>query len=357
MVFTYLVRDPTEIFIKDEAHAKKKRVNRKWRLIWSLSFSDNIICKLIWNFTSKNAINRFQYGEDGEVHTGIGVGHHDDGLDNLFHKITALRKGRGLVSTDDASNWDLSTTRDGFLFGAMIAFRSAAGGIQDPDKANAFHRLMYSFTLAHTAHVVVFGVTVVSIFCFGLMPSGIWYTGLLNSVMRSLGVVLSGAVDAISVGDDNTRGPFREDLSDEDIIRLSLALAETGLVVKPGSKKEGGSDGPFEITSHTIWRNEESNIRARYENEAKFYATFLLKTFPDADSYADKIQEGYDSLQALEALIKAPSRDHTAAYKFLLRHPGNEKLVKIMADLYDAFGWEWEAIDACEQAELLADFL
>ena len=175
--------------------------------------------------------------------------------------------------------------------------------------------------------------------------------------MRSLGVVLSGAVDAISVGDDNTRGPFREDLIDEDIIRLSLALAETGLVVKPGSKKEGGSDGPFEITSHTIWRDEESNIRARYENEAKFYATFLLKTFPDADSYADKIQEGYDSLQALEALIKAPSRDHTAAYKFLLRHPGNEKLVKIMADLYDAFGWEWEAIDACEQAELLADFL
>ena len=189
MIFTYLVRDPTEVFIKDEAHAKKKRDKRKWRLIWSLSFSDNVLCKLIWGFTSKNAITRFQFGEDGEIHTGIGVGHHNEGIDNLFNKICALCKGRGSVSTDDASNWDLSTTRDGFVFGAMIAFRSAAGGIQDTDKANAFHRLMYSFTLAHTAHVVIFGITVVSIFSYGLMPSGIWYTGLLNSIMRSLGVI------------------------------------------------------------------------------------------------------------------------------------------------------------------------
>ena len=60
------------------------------------------------------------------------------------------------------------------------------------------------------------------------------------------------------------------------------------MVVKPGSRKEGGVDGPFEI----IWRDTEMNVKARYVNEEKFFATFLLKTFPDADTFANRIAEG-----------------------------------------------------------------
>ena len=110
----------------------------------------------------------------GTVHTGIGVGHHDAGLENLFNKISGLH-------------------RDGFMSGTMIAFRAAAGGIDCEETATAFQRLMYSYTVAHTAHTAIFGEVMVEIFSFGPMPSGIWLTGILNSIMMSLGVILGGA--------------------------------------------------------------------------------------------------------------------------------------------------------------------
>ena len=79
MIYKFLVRDPTEIFVKDEAHSAKKVKSNKWRLIWSLSFSDNVVCKLIWGYLAKNAVAQFQCDKPGTVHTGIGVGHHDEG--------------------------------------------------------------------------------------------------------------------------------------------------------------------------------------------------------------------------------------------------------------------------------------
>ena len=126
------------------------------------------------------------------------------------------------MTTDDASNWDLSASRDGFVFGSMIVYRAAAGGLEDEPLAEAFQRLTFSYVIAHTAHTVIFGEVLIEIFAFGLMPSGIWFTGLLNSIMRSLGVVLAGSVDAISVGDDNSRGPPRANLSVMKPLHASL---------------------------------------------------------------------------------------------------------------------------------------
>ena len=53
-----------------------------------------------------------------------------------------------------------------------------------------------------------------------------------------LRIILGGSIDAISVGDDNSRGPKREGLSDEALARLARALIETGLVAKEGSAQE-----------------------------------------------------------------------------------------------------------------------
>ena len=36
MIYHHMVRDPIEVFIKDEAHTPQKCSNKKWRLIWSL---------------------------------------------------------------------------------------------------------------------------------------------------------------------------------------------------------------------------------------------------------------------------------------------------------------------------------
>ena len=66
-------------------------------------------------------------------------------------KLSAMHGEEGRpVSTDDASYWDLSTTRDGFLYGTMIAFQAGALGVEDPEMADFYHRLMFAFAIAHT---------------------------------------------------------------------------------------------------------------------------------------------------------------------------------------------------------------
>ena len=65
----------------------------------------------------------------------------------------------GDVTTDDASNWDLSTTRDGLMLGSMLGFQAGAAGITDEDGVNFYHRLMFAFTCAHTAHLTIFGLS------------------------------------------------------------------------------------------------------------------------------------------------------------------------------------------------------
>ena len=60
MIYQYLVKDPTEVFIKEEAHSGKKVKTGKWRLIWALSFSDNLLCKFLYGPVSKNLIAQFQ---------------------------------------------------------------------------------------------------------------------------------------------------------------------------------------------------------------------------------------------------------------------------------------------------------
>ena len=106
------------------------------------------------------------------------------------------------------------------------------------------------------------------------MPSGIWYTGLINSVMRSMGVILAGYRRALSVGDDNVRGPPREGLTQEDLDRLWKTLLKTGLEVKEGTMRSAPLGGPYELTSHGI-RAECHAVGAVYMNEEKFLASFF----------------------------------------------------------------------------------
>ena len=173
----------------------------------------------------------------------MGIGHDDNGLRNALMRLMSLhrRDGSGEVTTDDASNWDVSTTRDGFMFAGMSLFPSLVNGSAVPD---VIHRLLFGFLSAHTAHVAIFGSVTVALALFGLMVSGIWYTGLINSIMRSLGVILAGYTRALSVGDDNVRGPPRQGLTESDLERLWKALLKTGLEVKEGTARSAPLGGP-----------------------------------------------------------------------------------------------------------------
>ena len=105
-----------------------------------------MLCKLLWKYGAKNSVAQFQAdqtGKTGEPHSGIGLGHRDAGLHNILEKLEALHtRSFGNATTDDASNWDLSTTRDGFVLGSMLAFQAAVAGAECDCVANFFHRVL-----------------------------------------------------------------------------------------------------------------------------------------------------------------------------------------------------------------------
>ena len=148
MIWKYYVRDPTEVFVKEEAHGPKKVRNGKWRLIWALSFSDNLLCKFLFDRVSKNLIRQFQRDSHEGAFSAIGIGHDDDGLTNALMRLMRLHysDGSGKVTTDDASNWDVSTTRDGFMLAGMALFPAMVSGSPTPE---VIQKLMFGFMCAH----------------------------------------------------------------------------------------------------------------------------------------------------------------------------------------------------------------
>ena len=212
----------------------------------------------------------------------------------------------------------------------------------------------------HTAHVAIFGADLVELSVFGLMPSGIWYTGLLNSITRSLGVILAGSTRAISVGDDNVRGPPRIGLLSDDLHRLTLALLETGLTVKEGTQRSSAKGGPYEITSHSVWTRSDGTTGASYLNEEEFLASFLLMTFPHDEDYQKASVENPGSTTAdllKMTKVRPPTVEQTEAYKFFLEHPDNARMRNFLADIYSAMGWNWDGVRQAENELVINDLL
>ena len=112
------------VFLRDEAHAGKKRKIGKWRLICFVSFSHNVVCKLLRNYLAKSSISQFQEDSDGGPFSGIGVGHHDKGLENLLEWLSEMHgTSEGNVSTDDVNNCPrgpLGYFRDGSHFHCLF---------------------------------------------------------------------------------------------------------------------------------------------------------------------------------------------------------------------------------------------
>ena len=109
---------------------------------------------------SKNLISQFQRDSKESAFSGIGKGHDDVGLESVLHRLMAMQHadGGGHVTTDDASNWDLSTARDGFMLGGgMMLFQAMMGGTSHQPLVDVLHTLAFGFLCAHTARLAIFG--------------------------------------------------------------------------------------------------------------------------------------------------------------------------------------------------------
>jgi hypothetical protein len=192
--------DPKIAFIKGEPHEQKKI--DAWRLIWNVSFVDQLNQDILHREQNKLDISAYQ--KQTLTIQANGMGHHDAGVDHLGEVMLGQFQS-GEATDADASGWDLSVPRDGIM---MDGDRRVSRLIHpEGDEQGALRKvvivdLLEIEAVCNTAHVVAIGEDLYQSNRFGITASGVPSTSGQNSPMRSIQVLLAGAESSISLGDD-----------------------------------------------------------------------------------------------------------------------------------------------------------
>jgi len=258
------LRDPTDVFVKDEPHTADKARREMWRLIWNVSLVDSI-CQAYFNRELNLQQNRDYQGGHPVPHT-CGMGHHDDGIKRLGEAIEAAFPD-GVVCSSDASGWDMSVSRDGLIFDGLVrAIRT-----QDPS-ATAYHNIGTSVCIlldkfVQSAHMICTGTSLWSVDVYGITASGLPDTTTQNSFVRGMGAKLAGCFKALTAGDD---------LLCDNRLRLPV-LTEHGTITKGDVTTANWRKGqPVGFTSHSLVRGPDGQWSAHFENESKALHRLLL---------------------------------------------------------------------------------
>jgi len=295
-------KDPEELFIKPEAHAPRKRMARRWRLIWNPSLLDTLLLHALHVRTNKQSLQDYEEGR--MTHQVLGMGHHDEGVEKLGAIIDSLYQTGEVVTTSDASGWDFSVRRDGFYLDAYRRIHQACSG--DVDELEAFTQLLLCQAATLSAHVVAVGSDLVELLHFGILSSGILSTGEINSFLRTFYAFCSGAVATMACSDDLVAAG---ELNMDTLRAFGIVDPEVEIV------EEGK---PLDFTSH-LFVKEGGKWKAVYNNLEKLFNGLLLRNYrPDGT-------------------MKTPDAEVAAGHRFALRH--NEYASWFYARLYDAFGF------------------
>ncbi len=277
--------DPRVLFTKSEAHALAKADENRWRLIWSISVVDTL-CQLIPH-NAQNKADIAAYQEGTLNMQGIGMGHHDDGIQRTGQVFEWLGELGLLLESSDASGWDLSVCRDAIMLDAERRMRLS--NLTDPRELNTLRFLLYTEALCNSAHVVAFDGQLWESDRFGITASGIPSTSCQNSPIRTLQFLACGGKRGHSVGDDLIgAGASSREL-----------LESCGTIIK-GEPTYSPPEGPHSLTSHTYSRPGPPGTpwQATFENFNKLLAHVDLRRVPGCAPADDQLK---GCLQAIRA--------------------------------------------------------
>ena len=299
------LRDPVELFVKEEGHSEKKAATETWRLICNVSLADCLVEAYLGNDLNKQQIRDYQAG--AVVSHTCGMGHHDEGIDRLGSHIENLFPNGRVVSTD-ASGWDMSVSRDAIMADAtdrsLRVFRSLASrGLTQPGCQQAVGTALglMADKLCMSCHTFVSGNDIWSVEVYGITASGLPDTTTQNSFMRGLGAIIAGTKSAACAGDDLLlSSPLNE-----------AALKGQGTITKEGMTVSNWKLGePIEFTSHDLERDPAGKWTSTFKNVSKSLHRLLLQfreTPPAADviggiAFAMRSSDG--QLKQLSALCE-----------------------------------------------------
>lgn len=279
------MKDPLELFTKEEAHKPKKVEEKSWRLIWNVSLLDNCMTYVAHNTQNKADIAEYQTNLDFRAQA-LGLGHHDDGIvriGHLFDNLLQICREEGLeekITDQDASGWDLSVNADQFYMDAERRAALHRFSFDQTDPAVAiFQDLQFIEAARMSKHIIIIGHELYEFEYYGQMGTGSTSTAATNSTIRRLTLKACGAREAPSVGDDVAM------IGKVDEKKLTM----TGCIIKEGSRVSTAQEG-IDYTSHRFIKigGREQLLRGspwecHYLNIVKMTATLVLryKTCPN----------------------------------------------------------------------------
>ena len=258
----WFVSDPRDALLKVEGHGPRKAKDKRWRIIWVSSLIDSVCQGLLSYSQNKADIAAFQSGKP-TCHA-MGCGHSDSGIHQLVEAVHAATQGGPPIKlqSSDASGFDFSITRRAMLTDGMRRvdlFQTDSGDV----RAAMLH-LMMCEEMANSAHVVAIHGSLWECLHFGSTASGIPNTTSQNTWVRAFVLFIAGAILVWTLGGDEIH--FGE--------VCAATLLEWGIVIKPGSQKDGHS-GDFEMLSHNYLRDSFGSS-AIFLNIEKLVGTVLL---------------------------------------------------------------------------------
>jgi hypothetical protein len=311
MMLNLGLQDPRMNFVKKEPHSDKKKTDRQWRIIWNVSFVDQLCQDILHREQNKADVLAYQVGYLSTQANGMG--HHDLGVKRLGELFDTVFPNGMEVVDDDASGWDLSVPRDGIIMDgdrriSRIGYSKTSPQQQVSSRAvQSIHTmadLLETEALSNSSHVVAIGQWLFESQRFGITASGVPSTTAQNSPMRQIQVRLAGATVAVTLGDDLVYGgdvPVDRDF-----------LAQCGVRNKGHGVRTTLAEG-VEFTSHKYTKLPTGQWECRFLNFQKTLAraifTYAMPGLrPDAGtlaSYHHVVRNSPAQTQKLRAFCQA----------------------------------------------------
>lgn len=191
--------DPVRLFVKQEPHSRRKMRQRRYRLISSVSITDQIIERLLFGFQ-----NRYEISMWHSIPSKPGMGLSLESQTNLLFSDIRAKANIRKAACADISGFDWSVQEWEFEAELYMRLKMMEPSLTDnPRLESAVRNRFACFSLS------LFQLsdgTLIAQLVPGIMKSGSYLTSSMNSRIRCLMAEIIGAPWCIAMGDDSVEG-------------------------------------------------------------------------------------------------------------------------------------------------------
>lgn len=248
--------DVVSLFVKGEPHTIKKCDEGAWRLISNVSFTDEVVCRLLCQLQNQTEIRNWTV-----IPSQPGIGFNDEMLQIICDWIaTPLGPGLKFLG-QDCSAWDINVKEDMYYADSLRRVKLARGSDAE---LSLFSRMIFNMNICLSKSVFLTSTGLLFEQCFvGMVKSGSYNTSSSNSFMRVYRARCVGATIVVeaktpsgwmrvcvtkTMGDDCIEC-HKSDMTGEELVRR---YAEFGTKIKEESIEIGAENG-LEFCSHKFF--------------------------------------------------------------------------------------------------------